>query len=121
MKKKLLLCLLFIIGLFIITGCINSNEIVAGSYKAFNLVQDGLEYDEEMMKEEGWFITLGVRDDKTATFIWKNTKTNNDTIINFTIKNKKMYDDETGDEYAYSYHNGVVTLEAKDETFWSFK
>lgn len=136
MKKKFILGLFILITLFTITGCGNksnnsskknsSNGIATGTFTAFKTVQcveEGCspEATEEEIKQEGWTVTLEVRSNKTATFTWKDTKNNNQNIVNFTIKNNKMFDDETGDEYSYSYVNGVITIEDKDGTSWSFK
>lgn len=138
MKKKILLGLLVIVGLFTMTGCGNksddnnsssnksNNGVVAGTFTAFKTVQcndEGCspEATEEEIKAEGWTVTLEVRSNKTATFKWTSTQIEEPSIVNFTIKNNKMYDDETGEEYSYSYINGVITIKAKDGTSWSFK
>lgn len=130
MKKKILLSLLVIVGLFLVTACdnesknnklSNNNGIVAGTYKAFKTVQYGVESTEEEIKKEGWDVTLTVKSNKIAIFNWKNTKNNDTTVINFTIKNKKLIDDKTGDEYSYSYVNGIITIKGEDGTSWSFK
>ena len=126
-----------LIALFAITGCgsdsdnrnsssNNSNGIDSGTFTAFKTVQcveEGCspEATEEEIKQEGWIVTLEVRSNRTATFGFKNSRNNTENIINFTIKDNKLYDDETGEEYSYSYINGVITIVAKDGTSWSFK
>lgn len=120
MKKKLLLCLLIMISIFIFTGCDKKTEInakqesITGSYKAFETVQYGTKYTGESVEKEN--ITLVVKDNNTATLKWGNSEGKDYKIE----KNQfiSLSDDEVAD---YTFKNGVLKLELKDGTSITFK
>ena len=84
MKKKCLLGLLVLVGLFIITGCgnepKNSNKsnlskeeknvekLVVGYYEAFEAVQYGVKSTGDDVKKEK--ISLLINEDNTASLSW---------------------------------------------------
>ena len=127
MKKKLLLCLLIMLSIFVFTGCDKKEEIIpksnnqetkkesiVGYYSAFETVQYGKKYTGNAVKSEN--ITLLIRDDNTATLKWgdsagKDYKIDGDKFI-------ALAGDEEG---KITYKNGIVKIELSDGDYISFK
>lgn len=131
MKKSILIGIIttiLILGIFVLTGCdnekntnndntlvkIQENSIV-GNYRAFETVQYGQKYTGEAVEKEN--ISLIVREDKTATMQWGNSKPKDYRIEG----NEFIATDDSNEREEYKYENGILILETSDGFSISFK
>lgn len=138
MKKSIiigLISLILITSLFALTGCkndkntnsdnnnnnnnntsVNNQETsIVGTYKAFETVQYGQKYTGEAVQKEN--ISLIVREDKTATMQWGESKPKDYKIVG----NEFIATDDSGEKGTYTYENGTLLLETSDGFSISFR
>lgn len=121
MRKKIVLCLLIFVMIFVITGCgeenskkVENKTSIVGYYQAFDAVQYGIDFTEEEVKSEN--ITLLIREDNTATLKWGDSEGKD-----YKIDGSKFIALAGDEEGKITYKNGIVKIELADGDYLSFK